>query len=174
MISGPLQAIPSSLQQLQKVKILNFSQNKITSVPPGILTGCQALHTLLLHSNPISAQVWHDVSFSVTCNNFSTMSLSVCLSSLMLSLDGVLSAFVSADCLIMLRHFHESHLPSTTGRKLHQAAFTAFAMIQESCPQALFIFDIACCAYYEQHACVPPSCPLFWHCCSLVCAHAVF
>jgi len=76
MISGPLQAIPSSLQQLQKVKILNFSQNKITSVPPGILTGCQALHTLLLHSNPISAQVWHDVSFSVTCNNFSTINLS--------------------------------------------------------------------------------------------------
>ncbi len=65
-VSGSLQAIPSSLQQLQKVKILNFSQNKITSVPSGILTGCQALHTLLLHSNPISAQVWHDVSFTVT------------------------------------------------------------------------------------------------------------
>ncbi|KAA6428309.1 hypothetical protein WJX79_008533 [Trebouxia sp. C0005] len=54
--NNDLQAIPSSLQQLQKVKILNFSQNRITSVPSGILTGCQALHTLLLHSNPISAQ----------------------------------------------------------------------------------------------------------------------
>ena len=54
---GVLQAIPACLGQLQKVKSLNFDANRITSVPPEVLMGCQALHTLLLHSNPISAEV---------------------------------------------------------------------------------------------------------------------
>ena len=37
--------------------MLNFNENQITSVPSEVLTGCRALHTLLLHSNPITAQV---------------------------------------------------------------------------------------------------------------------
>lgn len=53
-----LQEMPSTLQQLQRIKILNFQHNNITNVPSGILINCQALHTLLLHSNPISAQVF--------------------------------------------------------------------------------------------------------------------
>ena len=52
-----MQTIPGDLQQLKRVKILNFNENRITSVPPEVLIYCQALHTLLLHSNPISAQV---------------------------------------------------------------------------------------------------------------------
>lgn len=167
-VPGSLQAIPSSLQQLQKVKILNFSQNNITSVPSGILTGCQALHTLLLHSNPISAQVWHDVSFSVTCNYFSTMSLP----SLMLFLDSVLSAFVSAD--------YAPALPRISCA-IHwlQASLSCFHCIcndTRRCLGALILFMLHAVHTCEQlqHACVPPCCPLFWHCCSLICAHAVF
>ena len=52
-----LQAIPACLGQLQKVKSLNLDANRITSVPSEVLMGCHALHTLLLHSNPISAEV---------------------------------------------------------------------------------------------------------------------
>ena len=52
-----LQAIPGSLGQLQRLKQLNLNENKLTSIPSEVLTGCCALHTLLLHSNPITAQV---------------------------------------------------------------------------------------------------------------------
>lgn len=52
-----VQAIPANLAQLQRLKSLNFNSNRISSVPSEVLTGCQALHALLLHANPISAQV---------------------------------------------------------------------------------------------------------------------
>ena len=58
-----VQAVPASLGQLKRLKMLNLNVNQITSVPTEVLTGCRALHTLLLHFNPITAQV-HISSFS--------------------------------------------------------------------------------------------------------------
>ena len=52
-----VQAIPVSLGQLQRLRMLNLNENKLSSIPSEVLTGCCALHTLLLHSNPITAQV---------------------------------------------------------------------------------------------------------------------
>lgn len=56
--NNKLQAIPASLCKLQRLKILNLNDNNITTVPSEVLAGCQALHTLLLHSNPITAQAF--------------------------------------------------------------------------------------------------------------------
>ena len=52
-----LQAIPASLGQLQMLEVLNCSDNEISSIPTEVLTGCRAMHTLVLHANPVSPQV---------------------------------------------------------------------------------------------------------------------
>ncbi|KAL3156631.1 hypothetical protein ABBQ38_000916 [Trebouxia sp. C0009 RCD-2024] len=60
--NNKLQAIPASLGRLQRLKMLNLNDNNITTVPTELLVGCQALHTLLLHSNPITAQAFEATS----------------------------------------------------------------------------------------------------------------
>ena len=52
-----VQDIPETLAKLQKLKILNLDNNGLHAVPSQVLVRCQSLHTLLLHDNPISAQV---------------------------------------------------------------------------------------------------------------------
>lgn len=56
------QGVPEDLGRLQRLKILNLDKNQVTAIPSAILTGCAALQTLSLHSNPISAEVRCPVS----------------------------------------------------------------------------------------------------------------
>jgi hypothetical protein len=52
--SNRLSSLPASLGSLSKLKVLQADANSIATVPGELLQGCSALHTLSLHSNPIT------------------------------------------------------------------------------------------------------------------------
>jgi hypothetical protein len=52
--SNRLSSLPASLGSLSKLKVLQADANSIAAVPGELLQGCSALHTLSLHSNPIT------------------------------------------------------------------------------------------------------------------------
>lgn len=51
-----LLALPASLAQLKKLKVLQLDKNNIQELPAELLGGCESLHTLSLHGNPITPQ----------------------------------------------------------------------------------------------------------------------
>eukprot|EP00882_Tetradesmus_deserticola_P019457 GHRQ01020944.1.p1 GENE.GHRQ01020944.1~~GHRQ01020944.1.p1 ORF type:complete len:269 (+),score=118.93 GHRQ01020944.1:830-1636(+) len=52
--SNHLSSLPVSLGSLSKLKVLQADANSIAAVPGELLQGCGELHTLSLHSNPIT------------------------------------------------------------------------------------------------------------------------
>lgn len=52
-----VQCLPAELGSLQRLKAINATSNRLQTVPPAILQDCSSLQTLLLHANPISAEV---------------------------------------------------------------------------------------------------------------------
>ena len=56
-VSHSVQALPPELGSLQRLKAINATSNRLQTVPPAILQDCSSLQTLLLHANPISAEV---------------------------------------------------------------------------------------------------------------------
>ena len=56
-ICHPVQSLPPELGSLQRLKAINATSNRLQTVPPAILQDCGSLQTLLLHANPISAEV---------------------------------------------------------------------------------------------------------------------
>ena len=52
-----MQSLPPELGSLQRLKAINATSNRLQTVPPAILQDCSSLQTLLLHANPISAEV---------------------------------------------------------------------------------------------------------------------
>ena len=52
-----MQSLPPELGSLQRLKAINATSNRLQTVPPAILLDCSSLQTLLLHANPISAEV---------------------------------------------------------------------------------------------------------------------
>ena len=52
-----VQSLPPELGSLQRLKAINATSNRLQTVPPAILQDCSSLQTLLLHANPISAEV---------------------------------------------------------------------------------------------------------------------
>jgi hypothetical protein len=52
--SNQLSSLPPTLGSLSKLKVLQADSNNIAAVPGQLLQGCSALHTLSLHSNPIT------------------------------------------------------------------------------------------------------------------------
>ncbi|WIA09712.1 hypothetical protein OEZ85_009096 [Tetradesmus obliquus] len=52
--NNQLSSLPAALGSLSKLKVLQADTNSIAAVPGQLLQGCSALHTLSLHSNPIT------------------------------------------------------------------------------------------------------------------------
>jgi Leucine-rich repeat (LRR) protein len=52
--SNQLSSLPAALGSLSKLKVLQADSNSIAAVPGQLLQGCSTLHTLSLHSNPIT------------------------------------------------------------------------------------------------------------------------
>ena len=52
-----VQSLPPELGSLQRLKAINATSNRLQTVSPAILQDCSSLQTLLLHANPISAEV---------------------------------------------------------------------------------------------------------------------
>lgn len=49
-----LNSLPAVLGALDKLKVIQADSNSISSIPQELLQGCSMLHTLSLHSNPIT------------------------------------------------------------------------------------------------------------------------
>ena len=54
--NNSLKALPPSLTTLTRLQTLTLDTNHITTLPPGLLTGCSSLATLGVHANPITVQ----------------------------------------------------------------------------------------------------------------------
>ena len=55
-----LACLPAQLSCLQQLQRLQLDENRLRSIPSDILKGCQSLHTISVHKNPITIEQLRD------------------------------------------------------------------------------------------------------------------